>query len=246
MKFAICDDDIHSTNAIISLLSKYQTLHPSLTISISTFSCGEELLRDISIYGEYDLYLLDIVMPGMNGIALGNELRRLGSDHPIIYLTSSEEYAIESYRVRALDYLLKPVKQEFLFSTLDNVMEHFLHKKEKMTVIKTKEGSMRIFIKRIMYAQLSNRIISYHLNDGSVLKSLYLRTSFTETIASLLDERGFVLCGAGMAVNLRLITKMENNTILFCNQFLVPVGTKAFRTLKSQWVDYCINEEEFR
>ena len=75
-------------------IKEYNILHPCLSISISFFTSGEELLENIKQQGRYDLFFLDIVMPGMNGITLGNTLRKQGIHEPIIYLTSSEEYAI--------------------------------------------------------------------------------------------------------------------------------------------------------
>lgn len=245
MKFAVCDDDPRALKDIVDLLLEYRILSAFTEFSIFSFSNGEDLLADIEEHGEYDVYLLDIVMSGMNGISLGNMLRKMGFHQPIIYLTSSEEYAIESYRVRALDYLLKPVKKEYLFSTLDTIIDQSKNEKDTFILLKTREGSMKIATKQILYARLSNRLICYHLTDGSIIKSLYLRSSFTDAVSPLLSEHHFVPCGVGMVVNLTLITKMENGEILFCDRFPVSVGMKAFRTLKSQWVDYCINEEEF-
>ena len=123
-------------------------------------------------------------------------------------------------------------------------MDQLIHKKEKYIIVKTAEGSLRIPFSRILYAQLFNRMINYHLSDGSIIKSIYLRISFTDAISPLLEENNFVLCGVGIAVNLRHITRLENNSILFSERFTVPIGTKAFRTLKSGWMDYCINKED--
>ena len=69
----------------------------------------------------YDVLLLDIIMPGLNGIGAAREIRENDRSIPIIFLTSSPEFAVESYRVRAFDYLLKPVNGEELFRSLDNI-----------------------------------------------------------------------------------------------------------------------------
>lgn len=245
MRFALCDDDPASGKEISSLLFEYASLHPELEITVFSFSDGKTLMEDVLKNGEYDFYFLDVVMPKINGINLGKGLRNSNCQNPIIYLTSSEEYAIDSYRVRALDYLLKPVDKALLFSTLDEALEKYLRKKNDFIVVKTKLGNLKVNLSQILYVQLSNRFLFYYLNDGSMIKSLYLRVGFTEAIAPLLEKSNFFLCGAGIAVNLHFISKLENDSILFCDKFSVSLGTKSFRILKSRWVDYCINEEDF-
>lgn len=243
MKLALCDDEMSCLIKLSSYLKEYFLKYPQLKITISRFSHGEELLEDIYKNGEYDLYFLDILMPGMNGISLGLELRSHGFTGSIIYLTSSPEFAIDSYRVRAYDYLLKPLNSSALFSTLDVLLPSLIHKKENFTIVKTKESSVKILLEQIMYAQLSNRIIHYHLRNGTIVRSLYLRSSFTEAVSDLLTDPSFLLCGAGMVVNLSTITRIENGNAVFFDNYIVPLGTTSFRTLKVAWVDYCINKE---
>ena len=243
MKFALCDDETLYLDQLFSCIKEYEALHLREKITISCFSHGEDLLDDIQKNGEYDVYFLDIIMPEINGISLAKQLRENGYDGAVIYLTSSPEYAIESYRVRAYDYLLKPMQKEAIYSTLDSLLPSLKGKREKFTIVKTKEYSVKLLLNQIMYARLSNRIIYYYLNNGNVIQSQYIRGSFTDAVPDLISDTDFRLCGISMAVNLYHITKMEDNTLYFSDKYSVAVGTKAFRSLKPEWVDYCINKE---
>lgn len=243
MKFALCDDEPMYLEELAASLKEYFLAYPQEKISISFFSDGNNLLDNLSITEQYDIYFLDIIMPGINGIALGHQLRQEGITGTIIYLTSSPEYALDSYRVRAYDYLLKPINKEALFETLDNLLSSRLSKNESFTIIKTKEGSIKINMKDIMYAQLLNRVIHYHLTNGTIIKGLNLRISFTEAVSEFLADSSFYLCGVGFMANLRHITRIEDKGAVFCNKYMATMGVRALRTLKAAWVDYCINNK---
>lgn len=119
IKLALCDDETAQREAAGNLLREYAASRPALAIKLSIFSSGQELLAAAEECGGFDLYVLDIVMPGLSGIDLGVRLRELYSDGDIIYLTISPEYAVDSYAARAFYYLMKPVEPGKLFQVLD-------------------------------------------------------------------------------------------------------------------------------
>ncbi len=74
---------------------------------------------------------LDIIMPELNGIQLGMEIRKKDNDSIIIFLTSSAEYGVDSYSISAKDYILKPYTEEALFSALDKSSSFYVNRKDK-------------------------------------------------------------------------------------------------------------------
>ena len=114
MKIAVCDDRPEHLKKIRELLEKYQQTRPGLESQAEYFLSGAELLDQAEERGGYDLYLLDILMPGENGISVGKRLRQMGKQGELIFLTSSNDYAADSYEVRAFFYLLKPVDPDEL------------------------------------------------------------------------------------------------------------------------------------
>ena len=103
---ALCDDDARQIQLTHKLLDNYLSLR-GVAAKIWEFSNGQALLN--AMYDEtFDLYLLDIVMPEMDGIDLGMELRKSDENGVIIYLTTSPDFALQGYQTKAASYLLIP------------------------------------------------------------------------------------------------------------------------------------------
>lgn len=243
MRIALCDDEARFRGQIFSIVSEYAEERRDKDISFEVFSDAESLLSSVRQKGGFDIYILDIVMPGMSGIALGAALREHTSEGKIIYLTSSAEYALDSFRVRAFDYILKPPTKEQVFAVLDEAISSIHIKKDKVLVIKTKEGNSRITFDSVLYAELKGRSAVYHLADGKTVVSTTLRIPFPEAVGELLGDSRFALCGASMVVNLHHVTSVETEGLLFSDTERVFLGKKACRELRSIWSNYWINEE---
>ena len=182
-------------------------------------------------------------MPGMNGIELGRAIRYEDADCKIIYLTSSAEYELDSFRVRAFDYLLKPIEKKAFYAVMDEAVASIHLKKDKVLFVKTKEGSARITFDSILYAELSKRSIVYHLASGKVVESTTLRTTFTEAVSELVADDRFALCGASTLVNMHHITMVENEGVVFSEGERIFLGKKACRELRTAWNVYWISHE---
>ena len=97
MKIAICDDEAFYREQVLGLTQKYAMQNKSKEITVAVFTHAEELLDTVSKSGGFDIYILDVIMPGMNGIELGKALREKGFDERIIYLTTSDEFALANF-----------------------------------------------------------------------------------------------------------------------------------------------------
>lgn len=238
MKIALCDDVSSCLEQVHAIARDYAKERPEKNISVSAFSHPEDLLEAAEKIGGFDIYILDIIMPGMNGITLGVKLRDAGYDGKIIYLTSGEEYALDSFRVKAFHYLLKPIRREAFFETADEAIAAISVKKDKSIVVKSKERSVKLTFDSIMYAELSKRAVIYHLVGGKSVETMSLRASFSDAVADLLADSRFVLCGAGMAVNMDHITEVGSEEIVFGDTYRPFLGKKACRELRGAWNEF--------
>mgnify|MGYP000579813685 CR=1 FL=1 len=116
MNIAICDDEILFTRELSSLL-KHWAEKNNLSLTLYPYSNGDDLLTALRTI-PVDLIFLDIIMPLLNGIDTAREIRSMGLTVPVIFLTSSREFALDSYDVKAFHYLLKPVNTLKLFFLL--------------------------------------------------------------------------------------------------------------------------------
>lgn len=139
LHIAICDDDAAELAQTRALLDEFLASR-ALAARVREFAAGKELLFDLEDSGAYDLYLLDVVMPEMNGIELGVKLRETDEHGAIIYLTTSEDFAIDSYSARAFWYLVKPVAPDKLFPVLDKAVAALQKRLDEGIAVKTRDG----------------------------------------------------------------------------------------------------------
>ena len=99
LKIALCDDEMEQQNMMALLTAEYFNGNANLKM----YSDGRKLLDIVDWNGPdvFDLYILDIIMPEMSGIQLGNALRDRGVSAPIVYITTSKDFAVDSYSVQA-------------------------------------------------------------------------------------------------------------------------------------------------
>jgi len=177
-------------------------------------------------------------MPAVSGIDLGVKLRDSGYNGLIIYLTASKDYALDSYKVKAFNYILKPIVPESLYSTLDDAFANLSVKADKNIIVKTKDGNIRVSTSNILFVELCKRILVYHLADGSAIESIYIRVPFAEANKELLEDKNFVQCGAGNVINLSKITMVGNEEIVFDDSHTVFFSKKICNEIRLAWMDY--------
>ena len=153
LQIALCDDEITNHEKTRELIRQYKQIHSDRTLSLSSFASGKELINHVDEHGGFDLYILDCIMPEMNGIELGAALRMRDDTGFLIYLTTSPDFALDSYRVDAFDYLLKPVESELFFQSLDKAYRSFSQIMQKTVAIKTTDSIRMIPIADIRNAE---------------------------------------------------------------------------------------------
>ena len=140
---AICDDSKQERQILAALFKRYQELHAT-PLQIHIFQNGFSLLDAIDQGKRFDITILDILMPGENGIEIARNIRASGADTEIIFLTSSPEYAVDSYEVKAQNYLLKPVTEEKFFASIDSILAELDEKDTASFIIYTTEKQFLI------------------------------------------------------------------------------------------------------
>ncbi len=240
LKIALCDDEAEQREAIGRLLREYAAQRPEWTVKLSVFASGQELLSAEGA-GEFDIYVLDVLMPGLSGIELGMKLREQGCAGALVYLSFSPEYAVESYAAHAFYYLMKPVVPRQLYPVLDQAVAAMERQRDACITVKTKTGMQLARLDRIMYAELVGRAVRYHLFGGEKVDGKTLRGSFREETAPLLAADGFIPCGASFVVNLHYVAAVEKHFLLLDGGDRVPLTRGLAAQVRQQWSDYWLN-----
>lgn len=237
LRIAICDDDEQQLNEMSALLEDYLRSRPGLHGQVEAFRSGNALLARAEDAEGFGLYVLDILMPELSGIDTGRRLRAMGEGGEIVYLTNSNDFAADSYDVRAFFYLLKPVEQRKLFQVLDGAVEKLNQRQSSAVVVSTTGGPRRILLERIRYVERVERCIRYYCTDGTV-DSQTIRVSFREAVAPLLADRRFCLCGASFVLNFQHVTGVQGQTALLDNGQSVALPRTAATDFKRAWGSY--------
>ena len=119
LKIAFCDDETAEIAQLEELLEEYAAARGQEFVHTS-YQSSVELMADIEKGERFDIMLLDILMPGENGMTAAREVREHDTNVKIIFLTASPEFAVESYAVDAWYYQLKPIRQEDFFRLMDS------------------------------------------------------------------------------------------------------------------------------
>lgn len=239
MRVAVCDDELSELQHILSLVEEYQGIRPACQLQVSLFHSGDELLRVLERQPPFDLYLLDVLMPGMTGIELANRLLAVQRKPLIAFLTTSSEYAVDAFRVRARQYLLKPLEREPFFSMLDEMLPAADSSGEAaFTILAAQNMDLTLPASTILYAECAAHTVRYHLVDGSVVNSRTLRIPFSETVAPLLATGTFLLIHRSFAVNLEQVQRVTERSVRLKDGTELAVARLRQREIRSAYIDY--------
>lgn len=239
---AVCDDDEIELNKTESYLSGWQEEHPELQLQIDRFTSAEELLYMLKEEAYYpDLLLLDIYMPEKSGIELARELRGMGNEGKIIFLTTSKEHALEAFSVNAVQYLLKPVKEQELFRVLDRLIADEEEKKKDYLLLRIEGKICRVLLNNIIYCEAQGKNQKLYLEDNTHQK---LRMTMTEIYGMLSGRQEFAKVGVSYIVNLNHVDSMNAQEICLDTGRSIYLPRGAYQPLREQYFRYYCGEGE--
>ena len=233
-RLAICDDDPHSLAHMISLVEEYRFVSP-FQFEYASFHNGMEMASVLEHGKHFDVYCLDIVMPGFDGIKLGKEIREYDKSAQIIYFTSSPEFAFDSYSVHAANYILKPITKEKLFSVLNDVLEQMKLEEESSITVKATQGIQKILLSNLVYAEAMGRKVLYHLNSG---RTLECSSQFSKVCNTLLEYHYFIKPHRSYVINMNYINTIENTEITLRIPDTIPIAQGKSKEIKDCYLAF--------
>lgn len=222
----ICDDDPQLLKDTAHQVRQWADQR-RLPVQIRTCQDGGQL-RDSLLRKRADIILLDIMMPGQTGMDAAREIRKTDSCVKIIFFTSSPEYAVESYEVKASGYLLKPVLDGKLCAVLDDCAESMRLEPESIT-LRTACGYQNIYIRTIECVEAQNKRVVFTLTDGSHRESADTLSHYGQRLTC---EKGFFKCHRSYIVSIAAVDRFTTAEIQTKSGMRVPIarGTrKAFQ-----------------
>lgn len=231
MNIAICDDNPQELAALVQLLTEYAKTREN--ISFTAYTNATDLLSQIKNQ-DYDLLLLDILMPGLTGLAAAEEIRRYNEKVEILFLTSSQEYAVDSYRVRAYYYLIKPANKQDLFPLLDRLYNRFQAQDECLH-LKNSQRILSLPFHRIEVVEVINKTLFFHLSDGS---DFQMRCPLSDCEKQLLSRPEFTKTHRSYLVNLQHMQELGNSEFISTSGRHIPVARGQHKAVREAYINY--------
>jgi DNA-binding LytR/AlgR family response regulator len=216
MNIAIADD-LHCDRVVLKKFLERYFSAKCIDISIFEFESGEALLEHFR-KDFYQIIFMDIYMDKLSGIDAAREIYAVDKACKIIFLTTSNSFASESYEVKAAYYMIKPLDGQKFESILNSCTENMLESQKKLTVISS-HIPIKIAFQDILYVDIISGIVQIHLAK----KTINTDGRFYQTISPLLCDKRFIECYKGVAVNMEHILKPLNNEFLLDNGEKLPI-----------------------
>ena len=216
---AVCDDQKSDREYVERLVRKWAEA-AGIPVRVETFPSAESFLFRYEEDKRCDILILDVEMGSMDGVSLARMIRRENETIQILFLTGYSDYIAEGYEVAALHYLVKPVKEEKLFSVLDRALDKV---RKNETVLNLTSGGelVRIPIHQLRYADVMGNYVTLHAREDCTVKM---------TLGELekqLDER-FYRAGRSVLVNLTYISRVTKTEIRLSDGTAIPLPRGAY------------------
>ena len=232
-KIAICDDEM--TSLMINRALREQVLEEEhIEYQITTFEDMYTMMKGVlDDNSDFDLLLSDILAVGMNGIEAAEEIRRLGDKLPIVFISSTAEYALDGYRVNALRYLQKPVQIDKLREALLEAYSNIGKKRTEYLSFQVADKFYKVNYDDIIYLESMGR-------DTYVVtktESITVHAKFSDMENKLPSDR-FVRCHRSYIINMSEVKDIARYRFLTKGGVEIPISQLQYADVKQSFIDF--------
>ena len=238
MYIAICDDQAEELNSLTELLRAWGS-DRGVPVRMKGFRSAAALL-DAAHRERFTLYRLDIMMPGLNGLDAARELRGFDTAADIVFLTSSPGFAYESYSVKAMEYLLKPIRAKPLYPILDRLELRERRPQEALTL---RAGSviMRVPFSLLTYVEVNGKHLYFNLADGQTRE---VAGSLKDYEDILLTRPEFMRIHRSYIVNMLQIEELSPAGLRTFSGKSLPVSRLLYPQLQKDYMKLLFERRE--
>nr|WP_083504339.1 LytTR family DNA-binding domain-containing protein [Acetivibrio ethanolgignens] len=235
LRVAVCDDTLEECRMIADYTECFFE-ERQMEASVDAFGSMEDLLNSDN---SYELYLLDVMMPGISGIDGAGSLRKKVKNPVIVFITSSLESAVEGYRVNASGFILKPVEKERFEETMDRVLEQKLGQRKKFISLTYNRVPLKLQLERVAYFENRLHRVYVMLTDGEVLSVGQKLSQIQENLES---DGMFLRCHQSYLVNLEQVEEMMNSCFRLKGGIMIPISRNFYKQSKNAYYHYRLKE----
>ncbi len=205
-RIAIVEDDQGYRDTLFTYIKQYEQERDT-AFEATPFEKADDFL---AVYnGDYDIILMDIEMPGTNGMDAAEQIRKKDAQVVIMFITNMAHYAIKGYEVGALDFVLKPIQYLNFANKMDRAMQLVENRGSKPVMIQTGTGVKKIDSRDIFYVEIQNHVLRYHTKQGN----FEVRGSL-KNVEEELPKGLFAKCSNWCLVGLTHVAEIKDDTVI--------------------------------
>lgn len=209
-KIAIVEDDNSASELLKSFIERYST-EKGVNFEVERFVDGLDFICKYSV--PFNIVIMDIEMPNMNGLESAKKLRKIDDLANIIFATNMARYAIKGYEVDAIGFLVKPIGYSAFSLQLNKAIKRIEYEKHNDELIEFEGGVIkRLSLKSIYYIEVIGHFLYYHTTEGT-FKTYGQISKQAETLTS----NNFYRCQKSYLINLQYVTELKLNSVMVCN-----------------------------
>jgi len=231
---AICDNKEAERLRMARLLQDYSRRR-HVSFNIDLYDSGERFISAINQH-RWDAVILDIFMEDADGLKAAERLRACDNECILIFVTTSLEHGVISYKFQASDYLIKPVRQDQLDETLDWYLERY-HERFRTLAVRSEWDSLKIPIRDIIY--IESRL---HTSVIHTVKDEICTPQGISALESAVQCGDFLRCHRSYLINLRHVRRIEKQDFVMDNNDYVPIRSTSVSTARAEFMDWMFRQ----
>lgn len=211
---AICEDNDADLAHLRDLLRQTKLL-----CDYTEYTSAEPLLLDMENGKKhFDVFLLDILLPGRNGVETARRIRSLDEKAVLIFLSSSEDFYREAFDLYAFHYLIKPISLTDLTEVLTKAADQITAPEETLSILSNRQ---KLILRQaeIIYIDSASHMLCFHMQGGQQ----YVSYGKLNEIQTKLASELFVRCHKSFIVNLLYVSKLTREGF-YVGDTLIPVS----------------------
>lgn len=232
LKIAIMDDDAVIRGKIVGIVERYMDGKRE-PYQMQEYGDSAHLLTDLERGIYFDLFLLDVELPGMTGLDMAHSIRSYYPEPVIIYITNHLQYAYKAFEVNAFRYIPKEELEEKLTEALEAVSPRLREQEKSCYIIRYYQDIQVLLLRDIYYIEKEGKYVVFHHRGGE--------SRDRKTLKEVLKEMGskdFMEVGRDYAVNIRHLMAIENRELILRNNIVLPVSRYRVEALRERVMEY--------
>ncbi|MCZ0703223.1 DNA-binding LytR/AlgR family response regulator [Natronobacillus azotifigens] len=206
LRIAVVEDEEVYQKQLIEFLERFQQ-EKEMPLDIEIYTDGDEFINKYD--AQFDIILMDIQMPLMDGMSAAEEIRKIDSKVIIIFITNMAQYAIKGYAVDAMDYVLKPITYFSFSERLDKATKKLRKRETHYLTVKVTNGYIRLEVSDIYYIESQGHKLIIYTKDGEIESSGAMKD-----LENKLSDYGFFRLHRGYFVNLSHVEGINDSCAL--------------------------------